>query len=178
MSEADLNNFSTWLTAIMLLIFSTMVGIATQYPADARFMPFVVGIPGIALCLLQLALDAVRAHDGHLSRHFQTAPKAGKPIETVAAELPEFGGHTAKRELRMWGYFVAFIAGVLGFGFYVSIPIMLVTFLRRDAGASWRSALLLGIGATAVLYVMFGVILQIRLHPGFVTPLILRGFGL
>ena len=172
-----MNNFSTWLTAIMLLIFATMVGIATQYPADARFMPFVVGIPGIALCLLQLALDAVRAYDGQLSRHFRTAPKAGKPVETVATELPEFGRHTAGRELRMWAYVVAFIAAVLCFGFYVSIPIMLITFLRSEAKASWRSALLLGIGATAVLYLMFGVILQIRLHAGFVTSLVLRGFG-
>ncbi len=73
-----MNNFSTWLTAIMLLIFATMVGIATQYPADARFMPFVVGIPGIALCLLQLALDAVRAYDGQLSRHLPDRAESGQ----------------------------------------------------------------------------------------------------
>jgi hypothetical protein len=67
---------------------------------------------------------------------------------------------------------------VLGFGFYVSMPIMLITFLRREAEASWRSALLLGIGGSAVLYLMFGVLLQIRLHPGFLTPLILHKFGM
>ena len=172
-----MNSFSTWLTWIMLAIFSTMVGIATQYPADARFMPFVVGIPGIALCVLQLALDAARAYDGRLVRIFQTAPKAGKPVEAVDADEPDFGRHTAKRELRMWCYVVAFVAGILTFGFYVSIPIMLVTFLRREAESSWRSALLLGIGGTAVLYFMFGFVLQIRLHPGFLTPLILRSLG-
>lgn len=172
-----MNTFSTWLTAVMLVIFGTMVGIATQYPADARFMPFVVGIPGIVLCLLQLALDAARAHDGHFLRHFRSAPKAGKPAQAIGLQAPEFGPHTAKRELRMWAYVVAFIAGVLGFGFYVSIPIMLVTFLRREAETSWRSALLLGVGATIVLYLMFGVVLQIRLHPGFLTPLILHRFG-
>ena len=172
-----MNSFSTWLAAVMLLIFSTMVGIATQYPADARFMPFVVGIPGIALCLLQLGLDAARAYDGHFMNYFRTAPKAGKPAETLEAELPEFGPHTAKSELRMWGYVVCFIAAVLGVGFYVSIPVMLVTFLRREAKASWRSALLFGLGATVVLYLMFGVLLQIRLHPGFLTPLILHKFS-
>jgi hypothetical protein len=172
-----MNNFSTWLTAVMLLNFSTMVGIATQYPADARFMPFVVGIPGIVLCLLQLALDAARAYDGHLARHFRTAPKAGKPIEAVGLEPPDFGRHTTKGELRMWAYTLAFFAGVLAFGFYASIPIMLITYLRGEAKATWRSALLLGIGATAVLYLMFGIVMQIRLHAGFVTPLVLRGFG-
>jgi hypothetical protein len=29
-----------------------------------------------------------------------------------------------------------------------------------------------------VLYLIFGMLLQIRLHPGFLTPLILRGVGL
>jgi hypothetical protein len=173
-----MNSFSTWLTWIMLAIFSTMVGIATQYPEGARFMPFVVGIPGIALCVLQLVLDAVRAHDGRLTRVFQTAPKAGLPVETVeAGDEPEYGRHTVKRELRMWGYVVAFVAGILAVGFYISVPIMLVTFLRREAESSWRSALLLGIGGAAVLYFTFGFVLQIRLHSGFLTPLILRSLG-
>jgi Tripartite tricarboxylate transporter TctB family len=172
-----MNSFSTWLTWVMLAIFTTMVGIATQYPEDARFMPFVVGIPGIALCVLQLALDAVRAYDGQFTRIFQTAPKAGKPVETVDTEQAEFGRHTAKRELRMWGYVVAFVAGILTVGFYVSVPIMLVTFVRREAKSSWRSALLLGIGGTAALYFAFGFVLQIRLHPGFLTPLVLRALG-
>jgi len=177
MSGADMNSFSTWLTWVMLAIFSTMVGIATQWPEGARFMPFVVGIPGIALCVLQLALDAVRASDGQLLRIFHTAPKAGKPAETVVADEPEFGPHTAKRELRMWSYVVAFVAGIIAFGFYVSVPLMLITFLRREAQSTWRSALLLGVGATAVLYFVFAVVLQIRLHPGFLTPLVLRGLG-
>jgi hypothetical protein len=78
----------------------------------------------------------------------------------------------------MWAYVVAFIGGVLALGFYVSVPVMLITFLRREAAASWRTTLLLGVGATVVLYLMFAVLLQIRLHPGFLTPLILRGVGL
>jgi hypothetical protein len=173
-----MNSFSTWLTWVMLAIFSTMVGIATQWQEGARFMPFVVGIPGIALCALQLALDAMRAYDGQLLRIFQTAPKAGKPAETVAAEEPEFGPHTVKRELRMWSYVVGFVAGIVAVGFYVSVPLMLITFLRREAESTWRSALLLGVGATAVLYLVFGIVLQIRLHAGFLTPLILRGLGM
>ena len=172
-----LNNFSTWLTGLMLLIFSTMVGIAMTYPAGARFMPLVVGIPGIVLCLFQLGLDAARAYDGHFMRYFRIAPKAGKPMDLIE-ELPDFGPHTAQAELRMWGYVIAFIAAVLAFGFYVSVPIMLLTFLRREAKASWKSALLLAIGGTLVLYLMFGVVLQIRLHSGFVTALVLNRLGL
>jgi hypothetical protein len=174
-----MNTFSTWLTAIMLVIFTTMVALATQYPEDARFMPLVVGIPGIALCALQLGLDAVRAYDGHsLFYYFRSAPKAGKPSETEAGELPEFGPHTAKREWLMWSYVAAFIAAVLVFGFYVAIPIMLLTFLRREARKGWTFSLLLTGAATAVLYLAFAVVLRIELHPGFITALILHRIGL
>jgi hypothetical protein len=163
----------------MLLIFATMVGIATQYPADARFMPLVVGIPGIALCVLQLGLDAVRAHDGQSWIYrFRSAPKAGKPAVPAEEELPEFGSHTRKRELVMWGYVIAFIAAILAFGFYIAVPVMLVAFLRREAGRTWGVALLLGAGAMLVLYLMFSALLRIVLYPGLLTPMILRGLGM
>ena len=173
-----MNTFSTWLTGIMLVIFTTMVGIATQWPEGARMMPLVVGIPGIVFCLIQLMLDAARVYDGPFFRHFQTAPKAGKPSDDVVEELPEFGKHTAKQEVRMWVYFVSFVVGLLTVGYYVSIPVMLITFLRCEAKASWRMALLLGLGATTVIYLLFGLTLRIQLYPGYLSSMILRGVGL
>ncbi len=171
-----MNKFSTWLAVLMLAIFSSMVAIASQYPEGAAFMPFVVGIPGIALCLLQLALDYKNAA-GLSTYRFRSAPKAGKP-EDLAIEEPEFGPQTVKREILLWVYLLAFIAGILLFGFYIAVPVMLVSFLRREAGASMRLALLLGGGGTIVLYLMFGLLLHIRLHPGFFTPVIMKALGL
>ena len=52
-----MNRSSLVMTLVMLTIFAVMVFIASGYPANARFMPFVVGIPAIGLCLLQLLLD-------------------------------------------------------------------------------------------------------------------------
>lgn len=171
-----MNTFSTWLTLLMLVIFTTMVAMATDFPEGAALMPFVVGIPGIGLCLLQLALDYKRAA-GLSTYRFRTAPKAGKP-EDMAVEEPEFGPRTVKRELVIWGYFLSFIAGILVFGFYAAVPVMLTTFLRREAQTSMRLALLMGVGTTMVMYLMFGMLLHIRLHLGFVTPAILKAVGL
>ena len=72
---------------------------------------------------------------------------------------------------------VAFVAGILAFGFYVSIPILLVTFLRRQAEASWRMTLSLAVAAPLVLYLMFGALLHIQLFSGFVTPRLLTLLG-
>ena len=49
------------MTLLMLVIFTVMVGVASTYPPGARFMPYTIGIPAIALCLLQLALDYYRS---------------------------------------------------------------------------------------------------------------------
>ena len=170
-------SFSTWLTFVMLAIFGTMVAMATQFPPNARFMPFVVGIPGIALCLLQLGMDLLRAPGNQLAENFQAASKAGVPANLVPEEEPEFGPHTVSGELTMWAYFVGFIAAVLVFGFYISVPVMLLSFLRRQAEASWKFALFLAVAATVVLYSMFGVLLHVQLFHGFLTPIVLRALG-
>ncbi|HTN98720.1 MAG TPA: tripartite tricarboxylate transporter TctB family protein [Nordella sp.] len=171
-----MNNFSTWLTLVMLAIFTTMVAIAAQYPEGAALMPYVVGIPGIGLCLLQLALDYRRA-TGMSSQRFRLAPKAGKP-EGLPLEEPELGPQTAKREALIWFYFIAFIAGILLFGFYVAVPVLLITFLRREADTSVRFAFLLGGGGAIMMFLIFGMLLHLRLYPGYISPAILRVLGL
>ncbi|MDF1635370.1 tripartite tricarboxylate transporter TctB family protein [Mycoplana sp. MJR14] len=169
-------SFSTWLTIIMLVFFSVMVGLAMEFPAKARFMPLIVGVPAIVLCLVQLAIDLFHSPKSA----FHGAPRAGIAHEVpgMEPELPEFGPHTVSQEITMWIYFVAFVAGILAFGFYVSIPILLVTFLRRQAEASWRMTLSLAVAAPLVLYLMFGALLHIQLFSGFVTPRLLTLLGI
>lgn len=174
-----MNTFSTWLTVFMLALFTVMVGIAFTFPEGARFMPLIVGIPAMGLCLLQLALDASHAPGGRFATYrFRSAPKAGTPPEIATPADEEFGPQTVPAELTMFGYFLGFIAGVLLFGFYVSVPVMLATFLRRQAGASLKLALGLAAATTLVMYLMFGAVLGIQLHPGFVTPAVVKALGL
>jgi len=174
-------SFSTALTFVMLVIFSSMVALSFDYPAKARFMPLVVGIPGILLCLVQLAIDLFRSPSA-------STPAAASVGQSIAAasvpegtqpeeELPEFGPHTVRQEMVMWSYFLSFVAGIVFFGFYISVPIMLVTFLRRQGEASWKLAIGLAIAATLALYLMFGRLLGIELHPGFVTRWVVHALG-
>ncbi|WP_455274984.1 tripartite tricarboxylate transporter TctB family protein [Rhizobium herbae] len=167
--------FSTWLTIVMLVFFCVMVGMAMEFPAKARFMPLIVGVPAIVLCLIQLAIDLFHTP----KTVFHGAPRAG--VSHAAGpepELPEFGPHTVRQELMMWTYLVSFVTGILLFGFYASVPVLLLTFLRLQAEASWRFSAALAAAATVVLYLMFGVLLHLKLHPGFVTPWLLQMFGI
>jgi len=174
------------MTLVMLGIFVVMVAVASRYPAEARFMPFVIGIPAILLCLLQLVLDLRtrrRADDtldqrSELEKAQATASQiVGHQVafEQAAATAP--AAEAARRELVLWGYFLGFIAGILVFGFWAAIPIFLVAFLRFQARTSWRTALLLGIGASVALFLVFERGLKVQIYRGIVTNVVLDQLG-
>ena len=177
---------SSVMTVFMLVIFVTMVAVASSYPEGARFMPFVVGIPGIVLCLLQLVLDSfdrrrvAMAGDGRSElekAQDEVSRIAGRKVEFQVAreklptgELELTPEETVNREITAWAYFLGLIAGILLFGFWVSIPVFLLVFLRFQAGASWRITLMLAIGVSILLYLMFEIGLRFSLHQGLLTP--------
>jgi len=147
------------MTVVMLSVFTAMVGIASQYPPDARFMPFIVGIPAIALCLLRLGLDLRDA------------------LRSKAPAPPAHDERTVRREMIMWAYFIGLTGGLLLFGFLLAIPVFVVVFLRHWAQTSWRFALGLTAVASVVLYMVFVQALGVALHPGFVTEYVLDHFS-
>ncbi len=151
-----MQRFETLVTLTMLAIFSGMVAMASTYPAGARFMPYVIGIPSIGLCLLQLALDLRR------SVGVPAAPVEAdeEPVEIAA-------------ELKTWAYFVVFVGGVLLFGFLVCAPFLVTIYLWREAKVRPTYALIAGCTFTLALHLMFERLLTFRLHEGFVTEWLL-----
>ena len=153
------------MSLVMLAIFGVMVGVATQYPAQARFMPLVVGLPGICLCLVQVVLEVVarrRAAAGGLAG-------AEAAVDPNAAGAP-------RRELVLWGSFLGLIASLILFGFYVTIPLFLIAFLRGYARESWRFSLALSAAGSAVLAAVFHFGLGVVRHQGFLLEPLLDRF--
>jgi tripartite tricarboxylate transporter TctB family protein len=176
------------MTVVMLAIFVAFVTTATGYPAEARFMPFVVGIPAIAIGLLQLMLDA-------RDRRQPTAPEEEQSeLEKAEEEVSRIVGHhvdfevaheplphaetaspqqQVRREITVWAYVIAYLLGVVLFGFRPAIPILLVSFLHFYAHLTWRNALLVGLAGALVLWLIFERILGMQLHEGLVTEYVL-----
>ena len=143
------------MTLVMLTIFVVMTGVAMTYPEGARFQPLVIGLPAIALCLLQLVLDMLAKPAGDVA------------ASTPATLRPESGPPPAlRRELIVWSYLLGFVAAILLLGFWIAIPCFLIAFLRLEAKAGWPLALGLGLGATAILYALFVLVLRVSLHVG------------
>ena len=132
------------MTLVMLLIFVAMVATAWGYPPQSRFLPLLIGIPGIVLTLVQLFHD-IR--------------------ERSAAAAPA----DERKEVVLLGYFVGLVAGVILFGFWLTAPVFLVLFLRRHEREKWWSVASLTATAWLVIYLVFDRLLEITLHGGFIT---------
>ena len=180
-----MNYANTIMTLVMLVIFAVMVGVSSGYPPGARFMTFVIGLPALALCILQLALDArERRRAAEIASGKRQAETPEDQIARLVGRQIQFdisfdslapGGEPLspeeklRRELIVWGYFLAFIAGIVLFGFRIAVPVFLFCFLRYRAKASLRQALLLTAGASVAFYFIFEKVLRVSLHTGFIT---------
>src|SRR5579859_5711589 len=115
------------LPVLMLAIFAAMDAMAATYPFKAALMPLVVGLPGAALCVLQLVTE--------LRRH---AEESGKKADIG-------------RELRMFAWFVGFVVCLLLFGFIYATPVLLYAYLRYDSREPRWLALLIAAGGVIVV---------------------------
>lgn len=183
------------MTLVMLVIFVVMVGVAYQYPPESRFMPWLVGIPAIALCLLQLFLDfraAPRAAQATPKDTRSEIEKAQEEISRIAGRRIDFEvaheklptietavdpAEVRRRELIVWGYFLGLVGGVVLFGFLLTIPVFIVVFLRQWARTRLAFALGLAAIACVVLYLVFVEGLRVTLHPGLITAYVLERLG-
>lgn len=152
--------FDTLVTVTMLAIFVGMVGVASAYPPGARFMPYVIGIPAIGLCLLQLLADLRRARRPSPAATPELIEDDEQPVEVAA-------------ELKTWAYFLLFVGGVLSLGFLICIPFLVTIYLVREAQVRPTYALMSGLGFAVAVHLMFERLLTFRLHEGFVTQWVL-----
>ncbi len=129
-------------SAVMLALFAGMAGYALTFPPKARFLPLVIGIPGLVLCIAQMLLE----HRSH--KHEEREPGE------------------VRREFVMFGWFGLFIVAILIFGFAYAGPVLVGAYLHFD----WRERPLVSIGAGlvtfAVLYGVFEWALELRLYGG------------
>jgi hypothetical protein len=170
------------MTVFMLAVFTIMVVMAMSYPEGARFMPLTVGIPGILLCCLQIVLDFRKKSgpeeekDEIREAELKAAKLVGHDVEFAHAALidaPKDHKEEVRREVITWIYFLCFLGGILLFGFWVSIPVFLLSFLKERAGATWLKSITLTCIATTAFYFIFAKGLGVSLYTGMLTGLIM-----
>ncbi len=182
---------NSFMTILLLVIFTVMVAVSSRYPAGARFMTFVIGFPAIALCILQLFLDARERRQGAAVQDGQgDLRKAEEKVSQAVGHTVHFdigslmfpagdgdAQEQIRREFEAWAYFLGLILGIIFFGFHLAVLVFLVTFLRLRAKASWVMTLGLTAAAVFALFYAFEHVLRVSLHTGFITDLVMDRLG-
>ena len=144
------------------ILFSVFVTIAFGYivyssrgwPLWTRIFPWYVGIPMLALSLLQLALE--------LYRSTQPADPKRKPMETGDLQVDwNIGtGVVFQRAAKFFGCIVGLIAAVWLLGFFISVPLFVFLYLKFEAGEGWLLSLSLTLGILLFLVGLFDMVLN------------------
>lgn len=133
---------------VMLAIFVTAVGIALIYfPAGARMLPLVVGVPGIILSAIQL-LSELRAKEG----------------KTISPEV-------RAGEIRMIIWFAVFAATIFLLGFIYGSPLLIAAYLHVQAKEKWYTTVLGALLAWVILEFVFSRGIGIVLYEGLIPPM-------
>ena len=89
--------------------------LSLTYAPDARFLPLVVGIPGLLLSVAQLVIE-MRANPG---------------IKIIPEEH--------RREVKMFAWFIAFVAGLVLFEFLYAGPALVAAYLISPGASAGTS---------------------------------------
>ena len=128
---------------IMLGFFTVMLAISFTYPAETRFVPLVIGIPGFLLSLTQFITELRPAPDAKV-----------------------FDAEERGREFRMFGWFAAFLIGIILFGFPYGGPVLVGLYLHFSWHEKWTVSLGAAAFTWAVLYGIFDRVLALPLFEG------------
>jgi hypothetical protein len=134
-------------TAVLTVIFSAMAVMALGFAPEARFLPLLVSIPATLLCVVQLVIDVRNAR-------FAADGGTRQDAET-------------RREIGMFAWLLAFLAGNVIFGFLWASPVLALAYLRLQEGASWTVSFVGGAGIWVVVFGVFDRLLETPLYEGF-----------
>jgi len=141
-------------TMVMLTLFAGASLLALELPAKAAFMPLLIGVPGVLLCLAQLALDIRDART-------PKTPVAGR-------EKVDTPGEGSRSEAQMFLWLAVFTVLLLSLGFVFGGPLAVMLFVHFEKKNNWQNALFAAAGTFAVLFGVFIWLLELTLFRGFI----------
>ena len=132
-------------SGIMVVVFATAVLLSFTYAPEARFLPLVIGIPGLVLSVAQLVKE-IRDHPDFVI-------------------VPE----ERRREARMFAWFLTFVGGLVLFGFLYAGPALVAAYLFFSGRERWYTALVAAFVTWAILYGVFERFLGLPLFDGLIS---------
>ena len=161
--------------SLFFIIFFTFVIIgALQYNRKARLIPLVVALPCLAMSIGQFVLDLTGKGKGKGSSieddlfHGVMEKLVHQEVITDNGEKKgerDRGKGKALLSISLWLLF--FAALIFLFGFYITIPLYTVLFMRSK-GDSWKLSLSVAAGLWLTVYLSIAVAAKLSLYEGWV----------
>ena len=149
------------LSALLVLLMVWVVWEARDWPFRARLFPWMLGLPVLALALLQLGVAVRNVASPHPEEPaadeflLVAAPRPATDAMTAAAPIATVEPRVARaRAMALVAWMVAFFVAIWLLGFRLGAPLSSFAFLRFYARESWSASLGLSLG----MYLFFVVL--------------------
>lgn len=140
-------------TLCVIIVSAYAVYTARNWPLGTRLFPWVVGIPVLALSLVQIALE------------FYHALRPGKRTNVETGDLQVdwsiSTGLVARRAANYFGWLLGLFFGIWIFGFFIAVPLYGFLYLKLQAEEGWLVSLALTLGIFVFFIGLFDQILHI-----------------
>ena len=158
-------------TLFILSLFILGVFTASEWQIQARLFPWAIGIPGLALCAMQLIGDFIHRgdpEDGQDLRGAMDLPvDRSVPIAVVV-----------KRSVNSFGWVLGLFAMIWFIGFVVAVPLFVLLYLTIQAREKAWISVAYSVGMLTLIIGVFHIILSVPWPEGVLPQaeeLILRG---
>ena len=119
---------------IVFVFFVLFVYEAKEWRLQARLYPWVIGIPMLALALVQIFLD--------LRGVTKSKPSDGAPVDFQFGQAMD-STLAQSRTLNIFSWILGFLVGIWLLGFSLAIPAMVFLYLKIQSGEKWLLSLIL-----------------------------------
>ncbi len=144
----------------VMVVAAYAVYASRDWSLGTGLFPWFVGIPVLVLAVIQMILDGYQS--------FRRS-EAG-PIETgdLQVDMSMGMGEVARKALGFFGWLLGLCFGSIIFGFFISIPLFTLLYLKYQAKEGW----LLSSGLTLGTFVFFVGLFHNILHVHWPKPLL------
>jgi hypothetical protein len=151
---------AAFLALFFLAIFSVAAAAGWEWPYIAKLMPvYIVAVPGIVLCLVQLYRD--------LTRWDEQKRSSQQRMEMDEAFVANLDPATEiRRTAAFFGWFAGGAVAIWLLGIVIALPLLMLLYTAVEGKEKWLVSVLLSAGVFLFLWGFFEYALEMRWPPG------------
>ncbi len=147
-------------TLLVALVAAGMVYTAKDWPLGTGLFPRSVGVPVLVMALVQLIMDAYQS--------MKASGPSSRETGDLQVDWTMSAMEVASRGLTFAAWLLGMFFGILLLGFFITVPVFTLLYLKYQAREGWP----LTLGLTAGMLVFFVGVFDQILHIHWLEPVI------